>query len=254
MGWWRCERVGVIVGLVGVVVLVGCGGGSSSSSSSSGAGGLGAGVVASVGSRVVSEAVLDHWVSVQAVTDYDVSGQHPAPVGVVPDPPRFAGCIALLRAGGHLQPGTPAKPVGKISNSELLGLCESTYKGLREHVLSILLSWAWWQNEAAALGISVPEEEVARKFAVYRDGAFKSALAYKRYLEVTGQSLADEYLRERMDIITLKLLEHFQAQGQLEAYDLSFSRKWAEKTTCRAGDIVPNCSEYHGATPPEARI
>lgn len=262
----RCKVAALFV-VVGSLCAYGCGGGSGSGHSSGGRptaqkgsaiqatsteGALRAGVVASIEGDEISEATLNHWVAVQAVTDYEAIPKRAVPSGVIPDPPLFRACIAYQRAGGPSR-----KPSSKVrTNEELLAACESSYQTLRDHVLSVLISFKWWEAEVKAAGVSVSEQEVRALFARFRKEQYGSPLKYQRYLRLTGQSLADEYLRMRMDLNTLALLNHFQSEGtpQLAHYAQDFAKEWAAKTSCQPSDVVPNCREYKGRVEPEARI
>jgi hypothetical protein len=216
------------------------------------AGVLPTGAVASVQGNSVTEAALDHWVAVQAATNYEAVPKGPVPAGVVPDPPGFRACIAYLRSGGQNHEGV----LHARSNAQLLAECEVNYRRLRAHVLGILISFKWWEAEAKALGISFDQEKVAKAFARFRDEEYHSIPNYERYLRTTGQTLADEYLRMRMDLYTVALGEHFQAEGTpaMMHYLRDFSKEWAAKTSCQPADVVPNCKEYKGSSAPEARI
>jgi hypothetical protein len=210
------------------------------------------GVVASVDGSSITEATLDHWVAIQASTDYEAVPKGPVPAGVVPDPPAFRACIAYLRSGGstHEQPSRPR------TNAELRAECEANYRTLRAHVLEILISFRWWEAEVKALGIHLSQEKVAAESARFRGEEYHTIANYQRYLRRTGQTLADQYLRMRMDLYTNALREHFTAKGTAAAehYLRGFSKEWASKTICRPSDVGPNCKEYKGSSEPEARL
>jgi hypothetical protein len=209
-------------------------------------------VVASVDGSLITEATLDHWVAVQAATDYEPVPKGPIPAGAVPDPPGFRACVAYLRRGGatHEAPAVPR------TNEELVTECETNYKTLRNHVLGILISFKWWEAEAKALGIRADEQKVATEFTRFRKEQYGSVVKYQNYLRRTKQTLADSYLRMRIDLLTLGLSKHFLSQGKAAfvRYMQQFPKEWAAKTVCQPQDLVPNCKKYKGSTAPEARI
>ena len=213
---------------------------------------LSAGTVASIAGSPITEATLDHWVAVQAATDYETVPNGPIPAGVVPDPPGFRACIAYLRSGG----GSGEQRRAPRTNVELMAECEAHYRTLRAHVFGILISFKWWEGEVKMLGISISQEKVATEFARFRGEEYHSLSNYQRYLRRTGQTLADQYLRMRMDLATNALREHFMSEGVdgYARYAKEFAREWASKTSCRASDVVPNCKEYRGGAAPEAML
>ena len=214
--------------------------------------GLATGAVASVAGSKITEAVLDHWVAVQASTNYELIPKGPIPTGVVPDPPAFRACVAYLRSGG--QGATESSR--PRTNAELFRECETHYHWLRNHVLGILISFKWWEAKANELGIHISEAKIVKEFARSREEMYHSIAKYEVYLRRTGQTLADEYQRVRADLLTVALREHFLAAGKAAfiAYLQSFSKEWAAKTSCEPSDLVPNCREYRGSIEPEARI
>jgi hypothetical protein len=205
--------------------------------------------VASVDGSPITEATEDHWVTVQASTDYESIPKAPIPAGVVPDPPAFRACIAYLRSAGASQ-GHPR------SNAELLKDCEANYQVLRAHILGILISFKWWEARAKQLGIVVTQKQVVTAFAKFRPEEYGSTPAYLQYLRRTSQSLADSYLRMRLDLITTALNQYYLKKGRpaFAQYIENFSRESAAKTNCEAADVVPNCSEYKGPVAAEARL
>jgi hypothetical protein len=262
----RYLLVGLLVAICGFYAY-GCGDGSSSGQTSTGPSpakkisttqsastedSLPAGVVASVDGSDITEATLNHWVAVQSVTNYESIPKRPVPSGVIPDPPLFRACIAYQRTGG----ATGKVPEKARTNAELLASCASSYQALRGRMLGQLIAGKWFEAEVKAAGVRVSEQEVKTLFARFRKEQYGAPAKYQRYLELTGQSLADQYMHMRLDLYSLALLKHFQSQGtpQLEHYIHNFAVEWAAKTSCQPADVVPNCREYRGSVEPEAAI
>lgn len=256
----KVRRVTVAIWITGAIAVggFGCGGGSGATAGGTLSGRSGAqgaeqsGVIASVEANPITEATLDHWIAVQASTDYEPVPKGAIPAGVVPDPPAFRACIAFLRSGGP----THEKPSRSRTNGELRAECEANYRQLRTHVLRILISFKWMEAEAKKLALPVSPKRVAAEFARFRGEEYHSIGRYQQYLRRTGQTLADSYLRMQMDISATELRQHFLSEGKpaFVRFLRDFSKEWASRTTCQPSDVVPNCKEYHGSIAPEARI
>jgi hypothetical protein len=123
-------------------------------------------------------------------------------------------------------------------------------------VLAILISFKWWEAAVKELNIGVSERKITTEFARFRDEEYHSIAGYQRYLRRTGQTLADQYLRMRMDLYTTALNRRLVSEGvaRYEQRSREFSKAWASKTICKASDVVPNCREYRGSAEPEAII
>jgi hypothetical protein len=212
---------------------------------------LPADVVASFEGGDITEAQLDHWMATEARTSYEDIPKGPVPSGVVPDPPEFRACIAYLRSGVPGQTSTRRR-----TNAELLAECRARYRALRERVLTILISFKWLEGEAKALGMNVSQNMIVQEFARFRRGVFGSTTKYQVFLRRSGQTLADEYQRMRMDIDTRGLTKHFIGKGAaaVRQYTQEFPKEWAKVTTCRSTDVIPNCKEYKGSIAPEALL
>jgi hypothetical protein len=208
--------------------------------------------VASVDGQPISEAMLDHWVAIQASTEYEVMPKGPIPAGVIPDPPAFRACIAFLRAGGP----THEKPTRARTNAQFLRECEESYHALRRHVLPILISFKWWEAKGKELGIDISQQKIATEFARYREEEYHSLAGYEQYIRRTGQTLTDEYLRMRMDLYQGAFRAYFTAKGTAAylKYLRELPKEMALRTSCQPSDVNPNCEEYEGSSPPEARI
>lgn len=218
-----------------------------------GSGGTPSGAIVEVAGQTVSKMTLDHWVPIEAVISREPVPQQPVPKGEVPDPPRYTACVAYLQATAPAAANGPAKP----TTAELKSQCRQRYEAVRRHMLNILITYAWVNAEATVRGIKVSDSEVEQRFARFKPGQFASEAVFQRFLKYTGESLADELLLERFDLLSSKLqqkivLEH-DAAGVAKFYQ-EFPRRWASKTDCSPGYIVSNCRQYKGPLPPEAQI
>jgi foldase protein PrsA len=225
------------VAAIVILALSGCGSGHSA--------------VARVGEQTISQETLEHWIPIEAAIDHGTLPQAPLPKGEVPDPPRYSACIQYLANKARTAPSHPPVP----ARSALKQQCRSRYDGVRRHMLAILVTFAWLKAETDALGLHVSEPEAAKEFTRYRKEVFKTDAAFRSYLTYTGETLADELLISKMDLLSTKLDKKIVDDRGLNGarrYFRDFSKRWAAKTDCEPGYVIPNCKQYKGASPPEA--
>jgi hypothetical protein len=231
---------GVCVLCVVCVVVAGCGG--------SGGGGLPGGVVAVVGSRVVSLALLEHWARAQGALANEVAPGVSNGAWVRPDPPSYRGCIARLE-----QPGVA---VSATLLARLKGACRESYRVYQGKALDFLLRQYWEEQLASELHLAPTSSEVEHEFEVYTSREYGGGQLQK-LLADTGMSVADEMMRIKGDMLEERLLGHLgrlvratagnaRAQAALRAsQDREYARLLSE-TSCSAWILVEECREYHG--------
>jgi hypothetical protein len=231
--------------IAGTLGLGGCGG----------TAGIPRGAVAQVQGRAISKAMLDHWVSLEAVARYADRPTEPLPSGLVPDPPLYRHCIDYLRRSrpklikGH-------RP---LTEAQLKASCESYDRALRDRALSVVITFQWLIGEAAKRGIRVSGQEVAQRLTRFNEEKYPGRGELQRVEGISDETLADERLRVRINMLSTRLEEQVARSGEgaagrqrvLTRFFKEFPRKWAAKTNCRAGYIVPNCRQFKGPTPPE---
>src|ERR1700722_15283398 len=54
-------------------------------------------IIAHVGTREISKSSLEHLISIEAITDYEEFPNPTIPTSLVPEPPRYTGCVAHLQ-------------------------------------------------------------------------------------------------------------------------------------------------------------
>ena len=207
--------------------------------------------IATVAGQTVDRETLEHWVPIEAAIDHGILPQAPLPKGEVPDPPHYSACIHYLEHKARTTPSHPPVP----SRSALLRQCRTRYEGVREHMLQILITFAWVIAETKALNLHVSDHEAAKEFARYKKEVFKTEKAFRNYLRYTGETLADELLISKMDLLSTKLQSKIVAERGINGarrYYADFPKRWAAKTSCKPGFVVPQCRQYKGTTEPEA--
>ena len=171
---------------------------------------LPAGAVAKVGDQVITQAQYDQLRAASA-------GLPNGPAQIVSDPPRYAKCIASLRAFyGKLQ--SQRKAAAKSSKqaapaalaletpgtAALRTQCRQRRVGLVTATMSQLIRGAWTAQQAKAEHVSVSDAEVDKILAQQRK-AYPSAAQYARFLESNGLTAAALEERTRMGLLSQKL-------------------------------------------------
>jgi foldase protein PrsA len=154
--------------------------------------------VAKVGDTVITKQQFDHWYQTAASGQAQSGGP-----GVVPDPPRYAKCVAALK---KQQPkGAPAQ-----KDSALKKQCKDSYDQLKQQVMQFLIQAEWVQQEAADQGLAVKDAEVRSLFEDQKKRAFPKEKDYRKYLRTSGSNERDILFRVKLDAIQKKLAENVQ--------------------------------------------
>jgi foldase protein PrsA len=202
-------------------------------------------VVVRVGSHQITKATVVHWIAVEAITSHEAEATPANANGLRPVPPDYVDCIAyLLKAY--------AGRAGQYPKSELKRKCATKYTELKDQILEILITYYWLADEGAQKGVRVTVPEVAR----YLHHRFGSASKYKKFLELTGETAAEERMLVSRILLGIKL-QDLSVQGARDAagrqralvgYVTQQLRRWIPRTSCAHGYVVPECKEYRGPT------
>jgi hypothetical protein len=212
--------------------------------------------VAGVGT--ISESSLEHWIQVEARLLYAAVPKRPVPEGAVPSPPSYTACIAYLSTLAQSQKAEP-----KQTTAQLKGKCSEQYAQLKQSVLNLLISWDWTIGDGAAAGFHVTEAQ-ARQRVVEDEKTELLGVPVSKYLEYSGQTLADLLLRDRVQLLKVKLEQRLIAfakrlpTGLTEQQRLAALTKlespvrtpaqWVTLTSCRPGYVVSSCRQYKGSS------
>jgi foldase protein PrsA len=215
--------------------------------------------VAGVGS--ISEATLNHWVPIEATLLYSTIPGGPVPKGVLPDPPSYSACIALLGSKGAKLVESGPKP----TKTQLKSHCVARLQELKELALNILIGWDWTIGEGQRLGIKLTSGEIKQRFVEVNHRLFPKEEELTHYIERTGQTVSDLMFRAKVQLFEVKngarvraaaqglsSLPAAQRQAAILRIDAQLppSKSWAAKTSCRAGFVVSACKQYRGSSPP----
>jgi hypothetical protein len=170
---------------------------------------------------------------------------------VVPDPPMYTRCIAVLRRQARSARGQSAP-----KDVALRAQCRQQNEALVQQTMGTLIQNVWIEKEAEDQGLSVTDDEIERQLAVVKRQSFPTEKAYKRFLKQSGMTQDDVHERLRTQVLAQKLTADIQGsahgstagQKKLETFVRDFQKRWREKTDCRKGYVVTLCS--NGPQPP----
>lgn len=212
-----------------------CGGGSGHDTTAA------ADVVAHVGTRPITRASVEHWMSIMLITDGNDIPKEVDAKRVVPQPPTYSACV------------TDAKMTLKTApRAQLKRKCALLRQALQEQALEHLISTQQLYAESAEHKVSVSDAEATKRLDALKREQFPSPAAFTSYLRITGQTIYDQLERIRFSLLTAKLLQTLtgasspnhltiQQSARLAAF-ASTSDKWRHATTCAPAYAVPLCS------------
>lgn len=175
--------LGAVVLAVTLLMLVGCGGQATR---------LPRGAVARVGSSVIEQGSVAHWVAAQRRSARAAG----AGAAMVPDPPLYRRCVAELRVQLRAMP----RPGAGLSGAGLLGNCRERDRLVREGVLQRLIVARWTLGEARDEHIAASPAAV---MSMVRRLAGRRSLG--RVLRATGLSVADLRFQARVQVLAARL-------------------------------------------------
>ena len=214
-------------------------------------------VVAQIGTKSITKAMFDHWITLEGVLSSGLTPGRPVPRGLVPDPPAFTACMAYLASHA-------SNTARKADTTQLKSICAETERNLRPQTLRLLITLEWLGDEADRKDIRVSDAEIER---ATRD-------AYRqRYLLLweAGASPADQRFFIGSELLgaklrrTLPIYARLHAQtrrgivetaqmsaevdAELQRFTDALTTRWAHLTRCASAYAIPEC----GVTAPTAR-
>jgi hypothetical protein len=186
------------------------------------------GDVAIVAGAAIPRHEFNHWIRIAAHT----SAARSSPVIVPTDPPGFNACIADARRKIPSLRGTPIRI--------LRAACRQLFGSLEPGVLDFLIKDRWYEDRAAADGITITARRVRQVFEADRRNRFSTSAQFKRFLTETGQTTADILFRVRASLVHAALLkaEHV-SQRVLNA---EIEREYRPQTICARYYVIADCT------------
>jgi parvulin-like peptidyl-prolyl isomerase len=139
-------------------------------------------VVVQVGDSPITNATVAHWMAVMA------------PQHIVPDPPRYAACIAHDRAVG-----------ARSDEADLQEGCAREYQALRRQVLGFLISSQWLVAQAADEGVGITAQEVKRRLVEKKESFPHGRAEFEESLKAIGRSVEDVEREVRAELASTKI-------------------------------------------------
>ncbi|HXN39416.1 MAG TPA: hypothetical protein VN892_15370 [Solirubrobacteraceae bacterium] len=214
-------------------------------------------IVAQVGSSSITRSTLSHWMATIVGGDYDESLSHPAPKGLVSDPPNYPRCVAAIETIGP--PKTTTETPQQI-HSGLVGDCHQLYESLKQQALAYLIQGLWSVAEGAEEGIVVSSAEIQKAFERLKAERYPKEAELAAYLAGREWSVSDELYLIKRDLLDARIgAKHEQAlrktvKGGREALERAVlelaihnQKNWIAKTSCSPGYVViSECKQYKG--------
>ncbi len=123
---------------------------------------------------------------------------------------------------------------------------------VNSQTLGFLITSEWLVDEAAAQQISVSQAEVKRRFDQLKKKSFPEAGSLQRYLKKSHESEADLRGRVKSELFESRIASKVtagkspaQRKTALSNFQRAFQQRWKRHTTCKAGYVMEDCSEYH---------
>jgi hypothetical protein len=183
----------------------------------------------------------------------------PAPPPPVPDPPRYATCIAYRIASFPVAAGQP-----RPTRAQLTSECDLEYRRSKLKAMYFLITVVWTAGEAAELGVKLSDGEVRQELAAFERLLGPRYGGFRRYLADTRATITDIRRIIQLDLLTKKIQQKLERaararglsqttrQHALAAFGKEFVHRWTGRTSCSVGYVVPACREYRTPkTPPQ---
>jgi hypothetical protein len=119
--------------------------------------------------------------------------------------------------------------------------------------LGFLITSQWVLGEAAARKISVSEAEVKQGFEQIKRQGYPKAGSFAKFLSKSKETEADLLARVKIELLQSRIAAQVTAgksagrrSALLTSFEQAFHSHWKRYTTCDAGYVMEDCSEYRG--------
>jgi hypothetical protein len=235
-----------------VAILAACGGSGS---------GTGDKAVVRVNGDPITQAQVEHWMSVVAASASTDPGE---PKFKTPKPPSYTACIAYLRRYPSF--GAGAEPV-EPTPAALKAKCELERRKEQLKALYTLIAFDWVSGEATELGVRLAPEQQSKLLALFERRSFPSGESFGQYLASMGQTRSDVMMQLEQELLVAGVHRKLEAQASargltttaqrqlaLTRFAVGYEREWRQRTDCQAGYVVPICRQYVAPSTPSALV
>jgi phosphatidylethanolamine-binding protein (PEBP) family uncharacterized protein len=119
--------------------------------------------------------------------------------------------------------------------------------------LGFLITSRWLLSEAAARKVAVSTAEVKQRLAELKQQNFPKAGALQKFLAQAHETESDLLARVKVELLESRIAAQVaagqsgaQRKATLASFQRAFQARWKARTTCNAGYVMEDCSEYHG--------
>jgi hypothetical protein len=217
--------------------------------------------IATVGHAKVSQATINHWMTVVLGGDYAAALDERAPDGLVSDPVDYSRCASVA---ARIVPKVEGKP--RLSSAQLLQKCRQLNAAIREQALAYVLSVLWSQQEGVERGLKAPTEaQINGHLRALIYSQFKSPANFQKVIAKQRRNLADVRFLIKRNVIQTQITAKLKAQaeklggGEPTIYKLVLQSNahLSAKTSCSPGYRAWECKQYGSAgeaKPPAAVV
>jgi hypothetical protein len=229
------RRAGVLLAATCTLFIVGCSGTSASQDT-----------VATVGNLRITQQALSHWMSVVVGVDYFEHVGKKAPIGLASDPPAYGRCAMAVETI------VPKLPSGqRLDHKQLVARCRQLHEAILQEAMTQLILFDASEGEASALGIKVTSSDVTRMLARVKAESFREKSQFQEHLVDNDMTISDERMMLKQDLINAKMIARFRSAHPGGHWQLAYGKfleayvkQWTQRTTCKAGYVVPQCKQY----------
>jgi Raf kinase inhibitor-like YbhB/YbcL family protein len=146
-------------------------------------------------------------------------------------------------------------PISKGSYEHWLAIYQAfgVSRDVSHVALGFLITSDWLFGEASAMGLSVSESQVKQHLEELEHKSYPKSGSFAEYLKRTYQTEADMLVRVHMELLDSRIdakvagsLSGSQRTAALSKFQRAFIERWRAYTTCKAGYVMEDCSEYEG--------
>lgn len=201
------------------------------------------GVVVRVRGTEITKAALNYWMTAFLGGDFYEGVKLTAPKGLITDPVDYETCQA-----GVVSMETKRNPRAKPPKRDPRQICETLHSLIVTQTLGYLIAGLRNIGQAAELGLTVSNQEVAQEFKKLRAQNFPTEAELATYLNDRDWTLRVELFLIKQDLVNRKLNKVLTKGSEYADFVKRETQKWTRMTSCRAGYVSEGCPGYKEPT------
>jgi hypothetical protein len=120
---------------------------------------------------------------------------------------------------------------------------------IASEVMGFLISAYWTLGEGEALGVRLSEAQVRHDFEHIRAQQFPKRREFERFLQRSGETVADLMFRVRINLTSMRIQAHLtprhtSSKARLRAlsrFVAAFKKRWTARTACATAYATSDC-------------